>query len=517
MDIFDKDLQSIQEARCCARKTKEAQKAIAKFNEEQIDKIIRNMVRVAEENAERLANMAVEETGFGKAVDKVTKNLLASRILYEDIKDLKVAGVIRSCPEKRVVEIAVPVGVLFGIIPSTNPTSTVIFKSIIALKARNGIVFSPHPSAKKATCEAARLMAQAAEEAGAPAGIITCVSMPSLAATNELLHAPEVNMIIATGGEAMVRAAYSSGKPALGVGPGNGPCFIERTADIPNAVRRIIASKTFDYGTVCASEQTIITEECIQDQVEAEFKKQGCYFMTAEETEKVCKLLFKKGFAMNAQFVGRPPHVIAKAAGIVIPEGTKILLGRQHGVGKDAPLSYEKLTTVLGYYVVKDWREACELCIEILSNCGTGHTMTLHTNNQELAMLFSEKPVNRILVNTSGSQGGTGACTGLFPSFTLGCGTQGGSATSDNVSPLNLINIKRVAYGLSECYPTDDVAVGDRAVGYGTPIGQAGSASVTLDNKAVAAVEAAVKAANITDKSLTDAVAEVIAFLQQQK
>lgn len=499
LENLDKDLQSIQEARDCARKAKAAQKLFAEYTEEQVDKIIRNMVRVAEENAERLARMAVEETGFGKVVDKITKNKLASTMLYNDIKDMKTIGIINNDSTKRVIEIAVPVGLLFGIIPSTNPTSTVIYKSIIALKARNGIVFSPHPSAKNATGEAACLMAEAAVAAGAPQDIITWVTKPSMAATNELLHAPEVNMIIATGGEAMVRAAYSSGKPALGVGPGNGPCFIERTADIPNSVRRIIASKTFDYGTVCASEQSIVVEECIKDQVEAEFTKQGCYFMNEEETNKVCKLLFKNGFAMNAQFVGRAPQVIADAAGITIPANTKILIGRQHGVGKDSPLSYEKLTTVLGYYVVKDWHEACDLCMAILANCGTGHTMTLHTNNPEIAMHFSIKPVNRILVNTSGSQGGTGACTGLPASFTLGCGTQGGSATSDNVSPLNLINIKRLAYGLTECYPTEEIG----------SCGTQGSISCSCSGAMTPSVQ------NSSD--LNQVVEEVIAYLKNIK
>lgn len=522
MEIFDKDLQSIQEARCCARKAKEAQKAFAKFSEEQVNKIVAHMARVGAENAARLAKMAHEETGFGKIVDKTTKNLLATEVLYDAIKDMKCSGVINSCPEKRVVEIAVPVGVLFGIIPSTNPTSTAMFKSIIALKAQNAIVFSPHPTAKKCTLEAVRLMAQAAEEAGAPKGIISCVTMPSMAATQELLHAPEVNMIIATGGEAMVRSAYSSGKPALGVGPGNGPCFIERSADIPNAVRRIIASKTFDNGTVCASEQSIVVEECIREQVEAEFKKQGGYFMTPEETEAVADLLFKnkKTFAMNAKFVARSADVIAKAAGFTVPAGTKVLIGRQHGVGKEAPLSYEKLTTVLGYWVVNDWEEACDLCMAILENCGTGHTMSLQTNNQELAMLFSQKPVNRILVNTSGSQGGTGACTGLFPSFTLGCGTQGGSATSDNVSPMNLINIKRVAYGLIECYPTEETDttltsgvssnVATAAAQAMVSHGCCSSASQAVNNNAV-------KMDASTNASLNAAVAEIMAFLQEKQ
>lgn len=521
LDVFDKDLQSIQQARDCARKTKIAQKEFEFFTEEQVDNILQAMVKVAEQNAEYLAKLAVEETGFGKVVDKITKNQLASTILYNDIKNLKTIGIVKNDLTKKVIEIAVPVGVLFGIIPSTNPTSTVIFKAISALKAKNGIVFSPHPSAQKCTNEAARLMAEAAESAGAPKNIISWVTLPSMAATNELLHAPEVNMIIATGGEAMVRAAYSSGKPALGVGPGNGPSFIERSADISNAVRRIIASKTFDYGTVCASEQSIIVEECIALQVEEEFKRQGCYFMTADETKAVCKVLFKNGFTMNAKFVGRPPQIIADAAGINIPNGTKILIGKQRGVGPSDPLSYEKLTTVLGYYVVKDCEEACNLCIKILENCGTGHTMTLHTKNPEIPLLFSIKPVNRLLVNTSGTQGGTGACTGLFPSFTLGCGTQGGSATSDNVSALNLINIKRIAYGLEECYPTDEKCTN---INYNnsTPILEDSRLQMeTILPKSICDAECVNEGYKIpelkdmVDDSLKQAVEEVISMLQK--
>ena len=294
-------------------------------------------------------------------------------------------------------------------------------------------------------------MHDAAVAAGAPAHIIGCISKPSLQATNEMMKCDEVAMIIATGGSAMVKAAYSAGKPALGVGPGNVPAFIERTANITKAVRNIIASKTFDNGTICASEQAVIVEECIRDQVMDEFRRQGGYFMSHMETAKVAQKLFVSGHAMNPKMVGRSAEVIAANAGIAIPPGTKVLLGEQQGVGEGYPLSYEKLTTVLGFYIVKDWQEACELCIKLLNNGGVGHSLSIHTENPELAMRFSEKPVFRILVNTCSSQGGVGASTGLAPSFTLGCGTWGGSATSDNVTPMHLINIKRIAYGINDC------------------------------------------------------------------
>lgn len=294
-------------------------------------------------------------------------------------------------------------------------------------------------------------MAQAAVEAGAPENTIGCITKTSMPATNELMHCKEVKMIIATGGPGMVKAAYSAGKPALGVGAGNSPAYIERTANIKQAVTNIIASKTFDYGTICASEQSIICEECNKDAVIAELKAQGAYFMSPEETDKVCKLLFKNGgHAMNAKFVGRSPLVIASAAGISVPENTTVLIGPQGGVGDGYPLSYEKLTTVLAFYVVKDWHEACDLSIALLQN-GIGHTMSLHTEDRNIILEFTRKPASRILVNTGGSMGGTGGSTGLVPSFTLGCGTWGGSSTSENVSPLNLINIKKVAFGLKNC------------------------------------------------------------------
>lgn len=482
METFDYDLQSVQETRNLARKAKIAQTELAKFNSEQIDRIIRNMVKVAEENAVSLAKMAVEETGFGKVEDKTFKNRFASTELYEFIKPMQTIGVIKEDKVNKTMEIAEPVGLLMGIIPSTNPTSTAIYKSIIAIKSRNGIVFSPHPSAVKCTLQAARLMHDAAVAAGAPANIIGCISKPSMSATNELMKCDEVAMIIATGGSAMVKAAYSAGKPALGVGPGNVPAYIERTANIPKAVKNIIASKTFDNGTICASEQSVIVEECIRDQVMAEFRRQGGYFMTPAETDQVAKKLFVNSHAMNAKMVGRSAEVIAGSVGISIPPGTKVLLGEQQGVGEGYPLSYEKLTTVLAFYTVKDWHEACDLCIKLLNNGGVGHSLSIHTENPEMAIKFAEKPVFRILVNTSSSQGGVGASTGLAPSFTLGCGTWGGSATSDNVTPMHLINIKRVAYGIKDCTENTNPA-------YSSCIAQSASSSAISEDQILTLVD----------------------------
>ncbi|MBS3994171.1 MAG: acetaldehyde dehydrogenase (acetylating) [Alkaliphilus sp.] len=462
MENFDGDLRSIQEARNLARLGKVAANQFAEYTEAQIDKILCNMVKVASENAVLLAKMAVDETGFGKVEDKTYKNHLASVVLYRSIKDIKTIGIIREDVDEKVIDFAEPMGLIMGIVPSTNPTSTTIFKAMIAIKSRNAIVFSPHPSAAKCTFKTAALMNEAAVAAGAPANIIGCISKLTIDATNELMESKEVNMIIATGGPGMVKASYSAGKPALGVGAGNCPAYIERTANVNQAVKNIMASKTFDYGTICASEQSVIVEECNRDQAIAEFKKQGGYFMSPEETLRVCGLLFKNGHAMNPKFVGRSPQVIADAAGFGVPEGTKVLIGEQQGVGPDNPLSYEKLTSVLAFYTVKDWYEACELCIKLLQN-GIGHSMSIHTEDRDMVMKFARKPAARILVNTGSTQGAVGASTGLLPSFTLGCGTWGGSSTSENVGPMHLVNIKRVAYGLRDC---DTLASADPTFNY---------------------------------------------------
>lgn len=447
--MFDYDLASIQEARNLARRAKEAQKWLETISQETADKIVLAMVTAAEANAERLARLAVDETQFGRYEDKIVKNRFAASGVYQYIKDMKTVGVIHEDQEKKVFEIASPVGVIMGIVPSTNPTSTVIYKSIISIKARNAIVFAPHPSAAECTYAAAQVMHDAAVSAGAPQGVIGCVNKVTMAATESLMHDDNIALILATGGPGMVKAAYSSGKPAMGVGPGNVPAFIERSADIQKAVANIIRGKCFDNGTICASEQAVVTEESIKQQVIAEFKAQGGYFLSEEETSLVSRHVMTAGGAMNPALVGRSPQVIAEKTGIKIPVGTKVLIAELQGVGRKYPLSHEKLTTVLGFYVEKDWEAACERCMELLNAGGLGHSLVIHSQNEDVIREFAlKKPVYRVLVNTPSSLGGVGYTTGLAPSFTLGSGTVGGSSTPDNVSPLNLINRKRLAYHL---------------------------------------------------------------------
>lgn len=448
---LDRDLQSIQEVRDLIRAAKKAQEEFATWSQERVDALLKTICDACVDAAEPLAKMAVEETGFGIWQDKVVKNLLGSKITYEYIKDMKTIGVINEDRENKILEIAVPMGIVAAIIPSTNPTSTVMYKSLISLKAGNAIIVSPHPGAKKCTTAAVRVVQEAAAKAGAPAGLIGVIETTTMQATNELMSNKDTGIILATGGSAMVHAAYSSGNPALGVGPGNGPSFIERSADIPLAVKRIMDSKTFDNGTICASEQSIVTEECIADQVRAEVKRQGGYFMDEEQSKRVEKFIMRANNTMNPAIVGKSAQVIARMAGITIPEGTRVLVSEQTEVGKTHPYSREKLCPILAFFVEKDWEGACRKSIEILQNEGAGHTMTIHSQNEDVIREFAlKKPVSRLLVNTPGSLGGVGASTGLAPALTLGCGAVGGSATSDNISPKNLYNIRRVAWGLKE-------------------------------------------------------------------
>ena len=448
---FDKDLQSIQEVRNLVEKAKKAQAEYALYDQQKIDAICKAVAEACAAQAERLAKMAVEETGFGVWQDKVLKNKLGSTMTYDYIKDMKTVGVLREDVEKGVTEIGVPMGVVAALIPSTNPTSTVMYKSLICLKSGNAIIISPHPGAKNSILATFEIVAKAAKAAGAPDGIVQCVTIPTPESTSALLKHRDIGIILATGGEAMVRAAYSSGNPALGVGPGNGPSFIEKSADIPTAIRRIFDSKTFDNGTICASEQSIVAEECIKDKVIEEVKRQGGYFLSEEESKKVGAFIMRANGTMNPKIVGRSAQKIADMAGIQIPAGTRVLVSPQTTVGKDNPYSREKLCPILAFYVESNWESACKRCMEILYNEGRGHTMTIHSQDKSVIREFAlKKPVSRLLVNTPGALGGVGATTGLAPALTLGCGAVGGSATSDNVSPLNLINIRRVATGLIE-------------------------------------------------------------------
>lgn len=459
---MDRDLQSIQAVRDLVARAKEAAAQLAGYSQEQLDAICQAVAQACAAHAEPLAKLAVEETGFGRWEDKVLKNQLGSTIVWDHIKSMRTVGILGEDEARRVIEIGVPMGVIAALIPSTNPTSTTMYKTLIALKSGNAIVISPHPGAKKCILETYRIIEEAARRAGAPEGAVGCVELTTMEATDALLRHRDVSLILATGGEAMVRAAYSSGNPALGVGPGNGPSFIERTADIPRAVRRIFASKTFDNGTICASEQSIVTEKCSEAAVTAACEAQGGYFLTEEQSKKLSGFLLRANGTMNPKIVGRTAQQIADMAGITIPPDTRVLISRQTEVSKKNPYAREKLCPILAFFVAEDWEAACALSIAILQNEGCGHTMTIHSENQEVIRAFAlKKPVSRLLVNTPGALGGVGATTGLAPALTLGCGAVGGSATSDNIGPRNLINVRRVAWGLKELEDLRAPAGGD--------------------------------------------------------
>ncbi|RNB91732.1 acetaldehyde dehydrogenase (acetylating) [Brevibacillus fluminis] len=448
--MIDTDLQSIQEVRDALDQADAAARELALYSQEQIDSIVKSMAQAAGEAAARLAALAVEETGFGNVPDKTAKNMFAARDVYAAIKEMKTVGTIHKDAHKKVWEIAQPFGVIAAIIPSTNPTSTVIYKALIALKAGNAIVFSPHPNAARCTLEAARVMQAAAERAGAPKGAIGCVEKPTLAATNELMSHRITRLILATGGAQMVKAAYSSGKPAYGVGPGNVPVYLHESADIPAAVRRIIQSKTFDNGTICASEQALIVDQRIRHKVIAEFKRQGAAFLDDHEKKRVGDSLVSNG-GLSAALVGKSPQAIADIAGIIVEAGTKVLIAEEDGVGKTYPFSFEKLAPVLAMYTAKDQQEAEELCTTLLQFGGLGHTLGIHAESEAVVESFCRnKPASRIVVNAGTTFGGIGATTGILPSLTLGCGALGGNITSDNIGPQHLFNTKRVAYGIKE-------------------------------------------------------------------
>lgn len=444
---LDKDLQSVQEARDLLVKAKEAQLAFRSFTQEKVDSVVKAMVDAGYAAAEQLGKLAHEETGFGKPQDKRKKNEFATKRVWESIKDLKTVGVIKEDQEKRIIEIAEPMGVVAALIPSTNPTSTVMFKAIISVKGRNGFVASPHPRAVKCTGEAARIVARAAEAAGAPAGLIACMSVSSLEGTNELMHHKNTAVILATGSNPMVKAAYSSGKPAYGVGSGNVPAFIERTANVRKAVADIVSGKMFDWGVLCSSESGVIVDEPIKSAVMKEFKNHGAYIVSPEERERLSKTMFDARGAINPDVVGKPPHVIARMAGFDIPHDSTCIIAELPAVGREYPLSREKLSPVLSFFTVKGWQEGCERCIEMLKFGGIGHSMVIHSSDSEIILKFGlEKPAFRVLVNTQAALGAVGYTNELTPSMTLGPGTFGGSIISDNVSARHLINVKRMAF-----------------------------------------------------------------------
>jgi acetaldehyde dehydrogenase (acetylating) len=446
----DRDLTSISEARSLARRAKAAAPALAEFSQPQIDAIVDAMAAAVTPQAEPLARLAHEETGYGVVADKVQKNLFSSQKVYNFIRPMKTVGVIRRIEDKKVIEIAEPFGVVAAIVPSTNPTSTAIYKILISLKARCPIVISPHPSAARCITRVAEIMNEAAGTAGAPDGSINWMTTVTLEGTQELMKTRETAVILATGGMGLVRAAYSAGKPAYGVGPGNAPAYIESSADVPKAVQDIITGKTFDNGLLCSSENSVVCDAPLVQEVKRQFVAGGAHFMSPAEIDAVGRVLVTPQRLPNPKLVGRPAIDIARQAGITVPPSTRVLIAELAGVGRDYPLSIEKLCPVLSFYVVNDWRDGCERCKEILRYGGMGHTMSIHSRNDDVILQFGlKKPAFRIVVNTPTTLGSIGLTTGLDPSMTLGCGGYGGNITSDNISPKHLLNIKRLAYETS--------------------------------------------------------------------
>ena len=429
-------------------KVKNAQKEFSKYSQEQVDKIFQAAAIAANEARIPLAKMAVEETGMGIVEDKVIKNHYAAEYIYNKYKNEKTCGVIYQDDSYGIKKIAEPVGIVAAVIPTTNPTSTAIFKTLIALKTRNGIIISPHPRAKKSTIEAAKTVLEAAVRAGAPEGIIAWIDVPSLELTNMLMQSADI--ILATGGPGMVKSAYSSGKPALGVGAGNTPAVIDESANVILAVNSIIHSKTFDNGMICASEQSVIVSDKIYDKVKDEFVKRGCYILNPEETEKVRKTIIING-ALNAKIVGQKAHTIAELAGVSVPENTKILIGEVESVDLSEEFAHEKLSPVLAMYKSSSFDDALEKAYRLIEDGGLGHTSSLYVNTvtekEKIEKFYSKMKTCRVLVNTPSSQGGIGDLYNfkLTPSLTLGCGTWGGNSVSENVGIKHLLNIKTVA------------------------------------------------------------------------
>ncbi len=445
---MDKDLQSIQEARDLAERAHRACLGFRSYSQAQVDAIVTAMAAAAGQHAERLARMAVEETGYGRAEDKLQKNLFAAQRVFSAIRDLKTIGIVNEKKDEGIIEIATSVGVVAAILPSTNPTSTAIYKILIAIKSGNSIVISPHPSAMRCICETVGIMAQAARAQGAPEDLICCFGQPTMAGTQELMRHRRTSVILATGGMGIVKAAYSSGKPAFGVGPGNVPAFIDRSARLEKAVADVVAGKTFDWGTICSSEQALVAEHALREPVLAELRKQRAQFLSPEEIQKLGRvLILPDSFTVNPRCVGQSPQKLGELSGIAVAPDTRVLIAELPGMGREHPLSAEKLSPVLALYFVQDREAAYQLCRNLLHFGGLGHTCVIHAQDDVVIREYGERmPAFRIVVNSPAPQGSIGATTRLFPAMTLGCGAAGGNITSDNIGPQHLINLKRIAY-----------------------------------------------------------------------
>lgn len=446
MQQLDPDLRALQEVRTLVARAKAAVKSIRNWDQAKTDAVTRAVAEAAEAAAYDLGKLAVEETGIGRIHYKVLKNLFGSRGIWESIKGEKTVGVIMRDDARGVREVATPVGVVAGIIPTTNPTSTAIGKALIAVKGRNAIVFSPHPRSKKCIAATVDVMRRAIERAGGPADLISTLQSPTIESTGALMKHRDVSIILATGGSGLVHAAYSSGKPAYGVGPGNVPCYVDRSADLARAAGIIVGSQSFDNGTLCCSEQALVLDRPIAERFLAEMQARGAHLCSPEEAEKLGRHC-NKGGHMNPEVVGLDPWRIAEAAGFSVARETSVLLAHQAGVGREYPLSIEILCPVLSVHVVDGWQEGCEVSMQVLHFDGLGHTCGVHASDERvLEAWFLEKPANRILANGPCSQGAVGYSTALVPSMSLGCGPQAGNITSDNITVRHLLNIKRVAF-----------------------------------------------------------------------
>ena len=466
--MSDKDLAAQQESRDAVEAAFRAFQQIAAFDQIKIDSICDAMAKAALADAERLGRLANEETGFGKAEDKKEKNRFAAEDVWNHFRGMKTVGVIKE--GENIVEVASPRGVVAAIIPSTNPTSTAIFKIIISIKSRNTIVLSPHPSAAKCIAETTRIMRDAGIEKGLPAEAIHCLTHSTIEGTEALMQHKRTAVILATGGIGLVRAAYSSGKPAFGVGPGNVPSFIERTANVEKAVADILTGTCFDNGTICASEQSVVVDAPIEEAVRAQFQKQGGHFLNDTDADKVAGVLLTPQRTLNAGIVGKSAEYIANLAGVTVPSGTRCLIADCAGVGRDFPWSIEKLSPTLAFFVVDGVEKGANRCEEILQFGGMGHTAGMHTQSREAAVRYGKQmPAARVVINSPTTHGAIGLSTDLDPSMTLGCGSWGGNVTSDNVSPIHLMDIKRIAFETKPVNKTAKAHAATQTVSSGGP------------------------------------------------
>ncbi|MHB0980032.1 MAG: aldehyde dehydrogenase family protein [Thermoleophilia bacterium] len=477
MDL-DHDLRSIQEARALAGRAKAAQKTFAGFTQQQVDRVCEAMAEAAFAEAERLGQLAYEDTGYGIVAHKRLKNEFASRHVWARICAIPTVGVIDRDEARGLVLIGWPMGVICALSPSTNPTSTVIYKTIISVKARNGIVHAPHPSAIRCCNESIRVMAKAGVAAGMPDGLIGCMENVSLPGTEELMKHRDVDLILATGGTPMVRAAHSAGKPALGVGPGNVPCYVDRSADLEKAARYIVSSKAFDCSVICATEQAVVADRPIAGRLAERMQELGAHFVDEQQAAALARVLYDERGAFNPRSVGQTPQKLAQMAGISVPSTARILVARLDGVGPGVPLSREKLTTVLGWYDVDGWEEGCRRSIELLTFGGEGHTQVIHATDPEVILRFGlEKPAFRVLVNAMGTLGAIGLTTGLDPALTLAPGGIGGAITGDNVGVRHLLNVKRLAWDIAD--PPAAAMVDGLAAAAGSPAAGLGAPPMT--------------------------------------